>query len=171
MNLTLQQAIIQASSEHGRNIIPPFATMLPFYGSKFRVTFNECLRQGCLSNRSGTQTGLFDHYVALYAIPPLDVDLEDIFKGYSPDSDAKAIFSGEMIVRPLVRPLYRFQELVTEENDLKNAAHQCVKKGHDALVVPLNRFYPTNWARAYEVTNAEMDLSIGQILSNLSTVH
>lgn len=171
MNLTLQQAVIDASSKHGRNIIPPFSGLLPFYNRTFRVTFNDCLEKGSLDNPHGTYTGLFESYAARYGIPPLDVNLEDIFKGYDPDSETFAIFGAEIIIGPLARPLYYFQGVTTNEADMKNVCTECFKKRFDAIVISVNKFKGNGWMRGYDATKHGMDLTVSQILFNTSTVH
>lgn len=171
MNLTLQQAIIEASSKHGRDIIPQFSALLPFYNRTFRITFNECLERGSIDNPEGTKTGLFGNYAARYGIPPVDVDLEDVFKGYSPDSETFAVFGAEVIVPPLSRPLYYFQGVTTNQAEMQAVCTECFQKRYDALLVSVNKFKGNGWMRGYESTKHGMDLTVSQILFNTSMVH
>lgn len=152
MNLTLQQTIIEASSKHGRNIIPQFSALLPFYDRTFRITFSECLENGSIDNPEGTITGLFGNYAARYGIPPLDVDLENVFKGYSPDSETYAVFGAEVIVPPLSRSLYYFQGVTTNQTEIQTICTECFQKRYDALLIPVNRLKCNGWMRGYDAT-------------------
>ena len=173
MKISLQQAIVQASSHYGRNVIPSFGAILPYYGCHFRVTFDECIKNPNVSLDSGSRnsTDLFHDYIVKYALPELDINVTELFEGYDTGSNVSAVFTAEFLVRPVMRELYEFQNIVADPTELSNSMLLCLKKGHDAIIIPVDKFAPNQWMRGYEAKKAGQETDCSEIIFNTSVTH